>query len=165
MKLSKQRESGFTLFIAIVLTATLLLVSTGIITIAVREAFLTSANRHSQEAFYAADTALECAIYWDLKGSPDTGESAFSLTNPDGIECNGQTFAADDSPDGIIGGQDGMSQFTINFPPSTHCAEVRIIKRPPTSPLVPKTTIEALGYNDCDVNNPRRVQRSVGVSY
>ena len=147
------KEKGFTLFIAIVITATLLLVSTGIISVAVKEAFLTTANRHSQEAFYAADSALECALYWDLK-NPGQGQSAFSLTQQNAITCNEQTFQSN-----IAG---GVSTFTISFPPGPNCAEVYITKR---SVQVPKTIIEAYGYNTCNLNDPRRVQRAVGVRY
>ncbi|MEK7194060.1 MAG: pilus assembly PilX N-terminal domain-containing protein [Patescibacteria group bacterium] len=146
------KEKGFTLFIAIVITATLLLVSTGIISVAVKEAFLTTANRHSQEAFYAADSGLECALFWDLK---NPSQSAFSLTQTSSITCNQQVFPS-------VGGPSGQSKFTITFPPGPNCVEVYVIKR---AVQIPKTTIEAYGYNTCNLNDPRRVQRAIRVKY
>lgn len=151
-------QKGFTLFIAIVITATLLLVSTGVIAVAVKEAFLTTANRHSQEAFYAADTAIECVLYWDLKNP--SGISAFATSTTANISCNNQSFT--------VGGGTGQSDFTITFPPNKFCAETRVIRRkaqPGATPPILSTTIEALGYNDCDTTNPRRVQRAIRVQY
>lgn len=148
-------DKGFTLFIAIVISATLLLVSTGIISVAVKEAFLTTANRHSQEAFYAADTGIECALYWDLK---NPGLSAFATSTTAIINCNAQNFT--------VGGSSGQSNFTITFLPQKYCTEVRVTRRRAQPSLgIKSTTIEALGYNDCDSTNPRRVQRAIGVSY
>lgn len=150
-------KQGFTLFIAIVITATLLLISTGIISVAVKEAFLTSSSRFSQESFYAADSGLECALFWDLRNP--TGLSAFSQSNTDGttISCNGQSYSTNTT---------GENKFTLTFPPSANCVEVFVKKRPDNAVAPPaKTIIESYGYNSCDVNNPRRVQRAIRVSY
>lgn len=143
------KNRGFTLFIAIVITATLLLVSTGIISVAVKEAFLTAAGRESQHAFYAADSGVECALYWDVKGV--NGVSAFSTTTSSTINCNSQNFSN-------MGGAPS-SIFTLNFPPDPYCAVLTVTKTGNT------TKIESLGYNTCDITNPRRVERAVRVSY
>ncbi len=152
------KQKGFTLFIAIVITATLLLVSTGVISIAVKEAFLTTANRHSQEAFYAADTGIECVLYWDLKNP--SGISAFATSTTANISCNNQSFT--------VGGATGESRFTLTFSPAKYCTELLVIRRraqPNLTPPIKSTTIESFGYNDCDLNNPRRVQRALRVTY
>ncbi len=150
------KNRGFTLFIAIVISATLLLVSSGIISVAVKEAFLTTANRHSQEAFYAADTGIECALFWDLKNPG--GLSAFATSTTANITCNGQSFT--------VGGSSGQSDFTLSFSPEQYCTEVRVIRRRAQPSLnIKSTTIQAYGYNTCDPTNPRRVQRAIGVSY
>ncbi|HRH25583.1 MAG TPA: pilus assembly PilX N-terminal domain-containing protein [Parcubacteria group bacterium] len=150
------KNRGFTLFIAIVISATLLLVSSGIISVAVKEAFLTTANRHSQEAFYAADTGIECALYWDLKNPG--GLSAFATSTTAVISCNGQSFT--------VGGSSGQSNFTLTFLPDLYCTEVRVTRRRAQPSLnIKSTTIESYGYNTCDPTNPRRVQRAIGVSY
>lgn len=153
---TRNKDRGFTLFIAIVISATLLLVSTGIISVVVKQAFLTTANRHSQEAFYAADTGIECALYWDLKNPG--GLSAFATSTTATINCNGQNFA--------VGGESGESTFTINFPPYDYCVEVRVLRRRPQSGNnFTSTEMQSLGYNDCDPANPRRVQRALRVLY
>lgn len=157
------KEQGFTLFISIVITASLLLVSTGIITLAVKEAFLTSAARESQHAFYAADTGIECAIYWDIKNPDPSGLSAFDTAGQTNINCNADSLntqgsATNPTPQ-AVGGPSGVSTFTITFLPDTYCAVVTVTK------ALGLTTIESLGYNTCDPTNPRRVERAVRVRY
>lgn len=151
------RQKGVTLFIAILVTGTLLLVSTAIVNIAVRESFITSAARESQYAFYAADTGAECALYWDVKNP--TGVSAFSTTTIVTISCN-QNGANPVNPNpATVGGTD-RSTFTLTFLPDPYCAKVTVTKSTDG-----KTKIESLGYNSCDISNPRRVQRAVRASY
>jgi Tfp pilus assembly protein PilX len=146
------KEKGFTLFISIIITATLLLVSTAIITIAVREAFLTAAGRDSQDAFYAADSGIECALYWDVKNPP--GYSAFSTSSASTIFCNQNTPVS-------VGGQGYTpTPFTLTFLPNQFCSKVTVTKDPSGG-----TKIESLGYNTCDASNPRRVERAVRVTY
>ena len=162
MKINKLQK-GFTLFIAVVITATLLLVSTGIVSVAVKEAFLASAGRESQFAFYAADSGIECALYWDAKGvqsGPNTGTSAFSTsTNSNIIACNKD---ADNPSNQFTVGGSPTSAFTITFNSDTNspCANVTVNKLPDG-----RTQIQSLGYNTCDPTNPRRVERAVRVSY
>lgn len=160
------KEQGFTLFIAIVVTASLLLVSTGIISLAVKEAFLTSAARESQHAFYAADTGIECAIYWDIKNPG--GLSAFDTGSQTNINCNADSANTQEGKTNptpqAVGGPSGISTFTITFlksppVPNTPCAVVTVTKIGNT------TKIESLGYNTCDPTNPRRVERAVRVRY
>lgn len=145
------REQGFTLLIAIVITATLLLVSTGIVSVAVKEAFLSASARESQHAFYAADTGIECAIYWDVRGID--GVSAFSTTTSgQTINCVGKAVTPTET------GND--STFTFDFTPDNpYCASVKVAK---SGNL---TIIESRGYNTCDPLNRRRVERAVRVGY
>lgn len=152
------KNAGFTLFISIVITATLLLVSTGIVSLALKEAFLTSSSRESQYAFYAADTGIECAIYWDTKNP--TGVSAFNTTRATQINCNQDVNNAVNPTPNIVGSS-AVSVFTVSFLPDPYCSVVTVTK----SNTEPKTRIQALGYNSCDPGNPRRVERAVRVIY
>jgi Tfp pilus assembly protein PilX len=149
-------QKGFTLFIAIVVTATLLLVSSGIIALALKEAFLTSASRDSQFAFFAADTGAECAIYWDVQNP--SGFSAFSTSTGSTINCN-QDAANPTNP--LVPGVGGSAQstFDLTFLPDPYCAHVTVTKTSAT------TTIDSRGYNNCNANDARRVERAVRVTY
>ena len=153
------RQKGFTLFIALIIMATLLLISTGIVALAVRESFLTAASQNSQYAFYAADTGIECAIYWDVKNS--SGFTAFATSTSSTINCNEDS--ANKNPHNpmpnSVGGS-SQSIFTITFLPQPYCAKVTV-----TKPTDGSTKIESLGFNTCDPANPRRVERAVRVTY
>ena len=63
---------GFTLFYAVLVTSLLLSLGLAVFNITIKELVLSSDARESQSAFYAADTALECALFWDLEytGAP-----------------------------------------------------------------------------------------------
>lgn len=147
-------DKGFTLLIAIVITATLLLVSTGIVSVAVKEAFISSSARESQHAFYAADTGIECAIYWDVRN--ESGISAFATSTQSQINCNN-----DNEGPFTVGGPTGVSTFEFDFDSTgnPYCAVVTVTK---SGNL---TLIESRGYNTCDPLNRRRVERAVRVGY
>jgi Tfp pilus assembly protein PilX len=80
------KNQGFTLFIAIVVTGTLLVISTGIINIALKQSSISGSGRESQNAFYAADTGMECALFWDVKNP--SGNTAFATSTGSIIFCN-----------------------------------------------------------------------------
>ncbi len=110
-------NKGFTIFIAMIIMATLLLISSSVVSLAVKQATLASAGRSSQAAFYAADSGIECALYWDVN-NPNGEQSAFSITETSPITCNGSATQT-------VGGQD-ESEFEIDFPPYDYCARVYV---------------------------------------
>jgi Tfp pilus assembly protein PilX len=147
------KNQGFTLFIAIIVMGTLLLVTTGLISLAVRQSLISASGRESQQAFYAADTGMECALYWDVKNP--SGISAFSTTTGSTISCNNSSGQA-------VGGS-SQSTFSLNLTPDSSCTSVTVRKSYQGSTLV--TSIESKGYNTCDLSNPRRVERAVRAVY
>lgn len=150
------KTQGFTLFVAIIVMGTLLLISTGVVNLAIREAAISSSGKESQLAFYAADTGMECALYWDVK-SP-TGRSAFATSTSASITCN-----QDSSNSGnqwVVGGSSVSTINYITFLPSPACAVVTVTKNADNT-----TKIESFGYNTCDSANPRRVERAVRATY
>lgn len=152
----KNSQKGFTLFAAMVITSTLLLVSMGVVALAVRESFLSSAGEESQYAFYAADTGIDCAIYWDVK-SP-TGYSAFSTSTGSTIYCNNDSNNPSNAQLNV--GGVNQSTFTLTFLPQPYCATVKVTKNDNGT-----TQIESYGYNTCDTTDPHRVERAVRAKY
>ena len=65
----KKNEAGFTLLIAALVASVVLALGASIFDLAQKEVTLSSIGRDSQFAFYAADTAAECALYWDFRYS------------------------------------------------------------------------------------------------
>lgn len=147
-------KKGITLFVAILITGTLLLISVAIINLSVKEAFLSGTARESQYAFYAADTGVECALYWDA--SSPNGYSAFGTSTNSTIYC----LSSYPTITRNVSNNNGTSTFTLQFQSEAYCADVLVAK---TSDG--KTKIESLGYNTCSTSNPRRVQRAIRVTY
>jgi hypothetical protein len=75
------RQRGFTLFIAIVLATVALTVTLALTSLAYKSLLLSSSARESQYAFYNADTALECALYYD-SGQGNPLGSSFPFVTP-----------------------------------------------------------------------------------
>jgi Tfp pilus assembly protein PilX len=164
-KIKKSEEKGVTLYVAIVVTSALLLVSFAIADTTLKQVSLASIDRDSHIAFFAADSGVECALYWDLKNP--SGGSAFATTTSSTISCNGDSNNPENQNINIIpvfgnGGQ-ATSTFQVDFKPETSCAVVSVSKSYSGSVL--NTTIQSKGYNSCDPTNARRVERAVRVAY
>jgi hypothetical protein len=66
---STSRQAGFTLLIAALVASIVLSIASAIFSIAQKQIVLASLSQQSQYAFYVADTASECALYWDVRYS------------------------------------------------------------------------------------------------
>ncbi len=153
-------SSGFTLLYAVLISSILLAIGIAIFDLTVRELRLSSIARESQYAFYAADSGVECALFWDA-----TSTSVFIPGSPASISCGGQVV-------GSVGGLAyGTPQpFTISLPASNRCAIVTVTKVALNSdPNPPVTTlIESKGYNvSCATvtTDSNAVERALRVSY
>lgn len=151
------RSGGFTLLYATLIGSLLLAIATGIFNIIFKELQLTSSSRESFVAFYAADTGLECSLYWDLSQgvflSSDDHDPPQS-----GVLCNGiditQNWTVNSNP------SSATTEFDITFLPEPYCTHVVVSKVDGG-----ETLIESRGYNTCDTNNPRRVERGIKATY
>jgi hypothetical protein len=114
-----------------------------------KETKLSFAGKESQYAFYAADSGLECTLYWDYQFE------SFSTSTSAAIECEGESFTV-----GGNGYSPGVSEITVHFA-GGYCAIVRVWQY--ESPR--RTTVESRGYNTCDTNSPIRVERAIRATY
>lgn len=176
----KKNTSGFALFVAVIVSSLLLIVVLSISSLAYKETILSNTGKESQFAFYAADSARECALFWDLQNPSPTGErgdqGAF-ISPKRTIQC-GEGTVSYVSPTGGVGLQPGMfifdpnnpddptlspdkprpgktadSTFDVAFDNGT-CGHILVRKfyiRPVlTSPSILKTHIESSGQTDCN---------------
>lgn len=154
---SWQLKAGFTLLFAVLISNLILAIGIATFNLTVKQVILSSAGRESQFAFFAADSGVECALFWDFE------HNAFAVSQPIGqIICNGATITeADDG--GSLGGRPygTATTFTFNFPPDPYCAKVSVTKY--DNPR--RTVIDSRGYNTCDIGNPRRVERGIRANY
>src|SRR6185437_16516038 len=175
-------KRGFTLFYALLVSSLALAIGASIFDITLREIDLSNAATQSQYAVYVADSAAECALYWDNKYVNATTNnnggsgSVFATSSTDttfGVAgsavCNGADVAGPAIsatpttwPQSATANA-ATTTFTINgttYKNQTPCAVVYVAKV--GNPSV--TTITAHGYNTC-VSSPLQLERVFQVSY
>ena len=152
---------GFTLLMAVLISSILVALGSAIFNIVSKEVILSSSGRESQFAFYAADTGIECALYWDYV------QNAFATTSPiTQINCGGssgtvtRTYTKDVPSAGRATAVTTFS-FSYDGVTSNPCTDVKV-----TRVFYPtQTTVESYGHNTCVLTNPLRLERAIRVSY
>ncbi len=156
-KAMPQLVCGFILSLAVLLSAIILSIGLSVFNIISKEILLASSGRESHFAFYAADTAVECALFWDVKQGifPTSSDSLVYGTGGGLASCDGVSIIPFTSSAGTPTA--ATSTFSLN---GTHyCAKVTVAKFPNG------TTIEAKGYNTCVTSDPIRLERAIRLSY
>ena len=129
---------------------------------------ISSIAKDSSAAFYAADSGIECALFWDLKNN------SFATSTPaNPIACGGNPSISINKFLGPL--QAGTTTFAFIFSgvSEKYCVQIAVGKSySPTSPKALKTNIESRGYNTGSVSNfactsssARRVERAIVVNY
>ncbi len=168
MKKLTNNQKGFSLFMAITIAAALLLVTFIVSSISTKSLEFASLGRDSQIAFFAADAGVECALYWDVNFDPskfDFVGSGSPIMCGGGPISNGDAIAGTSTNTRIGGGGMGNPTSTFGFVmnrginPTTACAIVIVTKG------ISSTHISSFGYNTCNTNDSRRVERGIEVDY
>ena len=149
---------GFTLLIAILMSTVAVTLGVSLIDIAYKQVILASTAKQSQIGFYAADSALECALYWDQKFN------AFKYTGPlssGSIKCGGNAILSYTSAQFTSGGNHRRTIFNIQCGTSGNTnGKVTVYKYQTGA-----TSIYANGYSNCIAADQRRVERGLKVFY
>ncbi|MEK9182536.1 MAG: hypothetical protein AAB809_00470, partial [Patescibacteria group bacterium] len=159
---AKGFRSGFVILFAVTLTSLILSIALSVANITFKEISFSTSSRNSNDAFLAADTGAECALFYDkLSGS------SFPLDgvgHPATINCT-----STDLPISFVGTADtGSYDFIITGLGSlgTSCAKVNVFKNKAVTPAL--ATIDSVGYNigdaTCHSTNPSRVERELFVT-
>ena len=158
-------KKGFVLLFTMVLSSIILAIAMGITSVALREVKLSISGKDSDDAFYAADTGVECALFYD--------KDIFV-----GDAFPSQTFGqmtCGNSPIYPIGNTDGwiFSVFGVGSSGNS-CALVTVAKYPVDDGTGsgPYTRIVSKGYNvrdnsvdDCSGSSSNSVERQLEVTY
>lgn len=165
-------ERGFTLLLAALVASIVLALGAAIYSIAQKQVLLSSLGRDSQFAFYAADTAAECALYWDFRFE------YFATSTPSGANPTCDTHAM--TPFVITPQQNQpytypytetsaqMSFFADTSSSGGFCAQVAVTKSLDPTTRAIRTVIHADGYNVSCANlasAPQALQRTVELHY
>ncbi len=157
-------NKGFALLYTALISSLLLSLAMSISVIVMKDIRLSSISRESQKAFYAADSAAECALYWEFR----KGKFATTTAVTSGVTCNGQDIAnpSHELPgldaDGVNGiGGTNLTKYRYEVD-GKYCAVVFVYK----NTTAPKTIIEARGYNTkCDAPSRIKLERAVRLQY
>ena len=155
-------ERAFTLLLAVLISSILVALGSAIFDLVSKQILLSSAGRESQFAFYAADTGIECALYWDYT------QNAFSSTSPiTQVSCANDTVTMTrtytPNPPDNPGHPREVTTFSFSYNGGTTapCVDVRVTKDYyPT-----QTTLESYGHNTCVLTDPARLERAIRVRY
>lgn len=154
----KTNQKGYAILFTVVLVSIISLIAIGLSNTTYKQLVLSSGAKDSQTAFYESDMATECALYADnghgiLKADPIP--PSFSC----GIDKNGASYVLD-----IVSGTDSYTLEPRGMDTSNEpCFRISIAKS--ILPDETTTTIEASGYNLCNKNATRTVERTIEVSY
>lgn len=147
-------QRGFTLLIAVILSSVVLTVGLALLDVAYKQVILSSTAKQSQTAFYNADSALECALYYDQKFN------AFDFTAPAGSN----TLICSSTPvTSYTTAADSVKRITIfALPCSTGgtYATTTVYKYASGA-----TALYANGFNTCNAADPRRIERGLKATY
>ena len=160
-----QKSSGFALLVAVIFMSVMLSIGLTMASLGYKQTILVSAALGSQKAFYAADTALECALYYDQR--PDVFNYANGGSQATTM-CDGTEVRFDPLPQS--GTRPLIWTGTYSIDDDTRCAEVTVYKYNPASGRNPKTYIFSEGYDaSCgtvfDPDGARFVARGLEIHY
>lgn len=149
----KKNNKGYALLFTIMIISVISVVTAGLLNTMSKQLVLSSLAKDSQVAFYQADTASDCGLYVDM-------------TNPEGIIdsggnliCGGIDLTLEKKADGYIIYPTDISE-TID-----PCFRIEVLKDKNTKPGYILTEISARGYNFCNINNIRTVEREIKVTF
>lgn len=150
-------KKGYALLFTMVIVSVILVIATGISSNISKQLVLSSTALDSQIAFYQADTAGECAIYMTtIVGTPLILNAPYSGQFDCGLDRNSKKITLD-----VTETSPGSGIFTVDPNSSLQgpCFRIEIDESGATS------IVNAYGYNTCDINNRRAVERGIEITY
>ena len=153
---SVKPQRGFTLLIAVLISGILLSLGVAIFNIVSKEIVLSTSGRESQFAFYASDTGIECALYWDYQ------QDAFATTSALAeVSCADKDIPLTRDYDAVSDTYTTTFNFSLGTGLASPCSAVEVVREHnPT-----RTSVESSGFNTCVTTNPRRIERAIRVQY
>lgn len=154
---NSKNNSGFVILFTVLISSVVLLVALGVSSVATKELVLTLSAKEGHLAFFAADTGLDCALYYDR------GKNIF-------IEFPTVTSVSCLTGTSIPVNQTTATTFNFTYdttPNSQSCFIVTIDKDADIGGGARGTVITSRGYNICttNANNPRLVERKLEAVY
>lgn len=184
--ITKLKKNGFVILFAVLLVSIVLSISLSLFNITFKQLILSSTARESQYAFYASESARNCAKFWNEPGLVDNAATEFDnafgyfnnvpdangiptyvfvFPNSDEIECHGMTINVEDDPDSSSSRIVRRFTEVFNLGDRSSCAVVTVEKD--TDPFG-SYVIRSRGYNlgdasNCPIESDRTIERTTVV--
>ena len=161
------KQKGYAILVTIVVVSIITLIAIGLSRSTYKQLILSSLAKDSQTSFYQADTASECALYFDRVLITDPATISFPTTFSCGMDLEGSSSSIEMK----VSIPDSSGSYEINPPDSIlnsdnqPCFRIEVIKETGATSGVATTTIKAKGYNICNELNIRTVERTISISY
>lgn len=153
----KKNENGYAILFTVIIVSAISVITAGISNAIYKQLVLSSLARDSQTAFYQADTASDCALLFDMEVRDPY--PSFGTLPPFDWTCGGLKMNVNPGP----------ASYTIMPEPEASTANNPCYRIETsidwTDPANPKTTILANGYNICNKDNLRTVERQIKIVY
>lgn len=163
-----QPKKGFVMLFSVLISSMLVVIGLSIFNITLKELTISTSGRESQVAFYAANSGIECGLYWNLKqnafasSTNDIARATAIQANCNGIKVNGALSGnPNNNPNISAGVAITTSSFAVTSDPNGPCSDI-VVKKTPNTPSSGKMTtiIESRGKNICG-SVGRRVERGL----
>lgn len=168
VKKYKKNKGGYAMLFTVVVVSAISVITAGLTNIAYKQLTLSSLAKDSQTATIWADTANECSVFFEQVAIKHLlGQN--QLTNE--WTCGGITFDIDwNGVSGLSDYEDGNYEYSLKAkeegtPLKKPCFEfsAKSIKEEDAS--TKSVTIESSGFNICDKDNIRTVERAYEINY
>ncbi|MFA7000083.1 MAG: hypothetical protein WC241_03100 [Candidatus Paceibacterota bacterium] len=147
-------NKGYAILFTVVVVGIISMITIGLSNAAYKQIILSSVAKDSTTAFYESDIASECALYAD---------NTYNMAPPNPWTCAGNTLTF---PAGTSVG--GTTNYSID-PSGTNGTSIdKCFRVTATKTIVLDTittNIQAKGYNICNMNNSRTVERAIEINY
>jgi hypothetical protein len=154
-----KNSKGYAILFTVVIIGIISMIALGLVNSAYKQLILSSVAKDSQIAFYQSDSATECALYADNQTTIPTDPAITTWTCGKDSAGNNLTFNIT-TPTGNRA--DGYNLVGTFASPSLPCFNITTTKTT-TIPVI--TTVNAKGYNICNLSSPRTVERAIKLTY
>ncbi|MEK7157734.1 MAG: hypothetical protein AAB688_01510 [Patescibacteria group bacterium] len=138
-----QPKKGFAMLFSVLISSLLVAIGLSIFSLTLKELTISTSARESQVAFYAANSGMDCAIYWNFQDK-FAGSVAPDVS---GVQC-GESFGSASASGDVY-----KFKFDITSDTNGPCVEVVVTKGT-------DTIIESRGKNICGAEG-RKVERGL----
>lgn len=163
----KNHNKAFTLFVSLLVASLLLAIGFSIGNILIKQLILTQTGSGTQIAFYAADSAAECALFWDRKnasgitltdspfGTSTISDLRLICGSGNAVDGGGLVYGFSKTCDDNLCGASATaatSTFFVDYrdskdPRYLACAQVTVFKKFDLVTGGEETIIDSRGYN------------------